>query len=84
MNVKIWQLQEAKAKLSELIQIVLKSGPQGISIRGIFEIVVMSKKDYDKLKNKPENLAEFISKSPLKGANIKLSRDKSPIRSIDL
>ena len=31
----IWQLQEAKARFSELVNAVLKRGPQVISRRGI-------------------------------------------------
>lgn len=38
-----WQLQTAKAKLSELLRAVREEGPQTISVRGKEEFVVMRK-----------------------------------------
>lgn len=38
-----WQLQTAKAKLSELLRAVREDGPQTISVRGKEEFVVMRK-----------------------------------------
>lgn len=40
-----WQLQTAKAKLSELLRAVREHGPQTISVRGKEEFVVMRKSD---------------------------------------
>ena len=40
-----WQLQTAKAKLSELLRAVHEDGPQTISVRGKEEYVVMRKQD---------------------------------------
>ena len=40
-----WQLQTAKAKLSELLRAVRDEGPQTISVRGKEEYVVMRKQD---------------------------------------
>jgi prevent-host-death family protein len=40
-----WQLQTAKAKLSELLREVRDEGPQVISVRGKEEFVVMRKED---------------------------------------
>ncbi len=43
--MSIWQLQTAKAKLSELLRAVREEGPQTISVRGKEEFVVMRKAD---------------------------------------
>jgi prevent-host-death family protein len=40
-----WQLQTAKAKLSELLRAVRDEGPQTITVRGKEEYVVMRKAD---------------------------------------
>jgi prevent-host-death family protein len=40
-----WQLQTAKAKLSELLRAVREDGPQVISVRGEEEFVVMRKEE---------------------------------------
>ena len=41
----IWQLQTAKAKLSELLRAVRDEGPQTITVRGKEEYVVMRKEE---------------------------------------
>lgn len=40
-----WQLQTAKARLSEVLRAVREEGPQTISVRGQEEFVVMRKED---------------------------------------
>lgn len=82
--MNVWQLQEAKAKLSELVKMVLKQGPQGISIRGLFEVVLISRKDYERLLGKRPSFVEFMKKSPLREINMDLERNKSKTREINL
>jgi len=74
--MQVWQLQVAKAKFSELVKLARKT-PQIITVRGVEEVVVISKKAYDKLSNKPDNLFEFFQESPLKGVELDIERDKS-------
>ncbi len=82
--MKIWQLQSAKAKLSQLIQNAIKLGPQQISIRGIPRVVILKKEEYDRLAKKQISFVKFITQSPLSGSKINLKRDKSLIREDDL
>jgi prevent-host-death family protein len=79
-----WQIQEAKAKFSELIRTAQTDGPQTITNHGQEEAVVMSKKDYDRLKGPRENLVDFYRRSPLYGVDLKIERNKSVSRRIDL
>lgn len=79
-----WQLQEAKAKLSELLKLCKKEGPQEISVRGNKEAVLLSKKDYDSLTKKTQSLVEFIRSTSFCGVELDLERDKSIARDIDL
>ena len=74
-----WQLQDAKNRLSELIRLVLKEGPQVITIRGEEVAVIVSKEHYDQQRRKPRHLVEAIENSPLKGANIKIERSRELI-----
>ena len=46
-----WQLQEAKARFSELIDDTLRKGPQVVTRRGIDTAVVVSIDEWQKLKN---------------------------------
>lgn len=72
-----WQLQEAKAKLSQLVQLTLKKGPQGISLRGSEEVVMISKKHYENLTGKKPDFITFIFNSPVKNIELELNRDPS-------
>ena len=70
-----WQLQDAKNKLSEVIELALKQGPQLITRRGQKTAVVISYREYAKTKKSQGMLSEFLRSSPL--ADIELERDKS-------
>lgn len=83
-QIPYWQLQEAKAKLSQLIKKAIDKGPQGISIRGIEEIIVLSKHDYDKLTQPKQSAWQFFRDSPLVGCELDLKRDPSLTRDADL
>ncbi|MBL4617220.1 MAG: type II toxin-antitoxin system Phd/YefM family antitoxin [Robiginitomaculum sp.] len=75
-----WQLQEAKARLSELVKRACEQGPQEITLRGEPAAVVLSAKAYQKLKANKPTLAAFLRASPLKDVELNLERDKSPTR----
>ena len=60
-----WQLQEAKNKLSKVIELAVKKGPQVITKRGKKEVVVISFDEYERVKKKKDNIIEFFKKSPL-------------------
>ncbi len=80
-----WQLQEAKAHLSEVIRACARKGPQFVSVRGKEEAVVISKQDYEKLIGAKLSFIDFMAQSPLRGLDLDLVRDKSGLRdNIDL
>lgn len=74
-----WQLQEAKNKLSRVIDDALAIGPQLITRRGEEVVIVLSYSDYQKLTGNGESLYDFLMRSPLVGSDLDLSRDDSPI-----
>jgi antitoxin Phd len=71
----VWQIQDAKNKLSEVIARALKQGPQLITRHGEKTVVVVSYAEYEKLRKSQGKLSEFFQASPLAGLD--LSRDKS-------
>jgi prevent-host-death family protein len=77
---QIWQLQEAKNKLSEVVDSAIKKGPQLITRRGEDAVVVLSCADYRKMTASREKLSVFFQRSPLKDGRLDLTRDKSPAR----
>ena len=79
----IWQIQEAKNKLSEVIARALKHGPQLITKHGEKTVVVISYAEYESLRKSQGKLSEFFRASPLAGLDLK--RDRSlPRKGIEL
>ena len=70
-----WQLQEAKNKLSELIDRALADGPQIITRHGVEVVVVMPVARYRKLTMPAQNLADFLVHSPLRNSGLVIERD---------
>lgn len=79
-----WQLQVAKARLSELVNLARRRGPQEITVRGESAAVVVSREDYERLAGSKPSLLQFIRKSPLHGVGLETERDGSHVRSVDL
>lgn len=82
--MKRWQLQVAKARLSELIAAARESGPQEVTVRGVPAVVVLSKADYERLSKPKLSFWEFMRTSPLAGMDIVIRRDKTPARRVRL
>ncbi len=79
-----WQLQTAKARFSELIRTVKSRGPQSISLHGRQEAVVISMRDYRRLKKGGSNLADFLKNSPFHGLDLGLERNRTASRRVEL
>lgn len=79
-----WQLQEAKARLSEVVKKASREGPQRITLHGVPTAVVLSEKDYQRLRKRKKRFIDFVRDSPLKGADLDLARDRSAPREIGL
>ena len=79
-----WQLQEAKARFSELVRGAAEDGPQTITVRGRRAAVLLSAADYDRLKRPTPSLVELLRASPLAGLDLVIERDRSPPRGVDL
>ena len=79
-----WQLQEAKNKFSEVIDKAIKDGPQVVTRRGIETVVVVSVDEYRNLTKPQTDIVDFFQKSPLKDANLDLSRIKDLPREVNI
>ncbi|NCT22352.1 type II toxin-antitoxin system Phd/YefM family antitoxin [bacterium] len=71
----VWQIQDAKNKLSEVIARALRQGPQLITRHGEKTVVVVAYTEFEKLRKSQGKLSEFFRASPLAGVD--LSRDTS-------
>ena len=77
---RVWQLQEAKNKFSEVVEEAITHGPQVITKRGVEAVIVLSYTQYRTLLAKQQQLSTFFRESPLVGADLDLTRDKSGLR----
>jgi prevent-host-death family protein len=85
MDMRSWQIQEAKAHLSELIRESEKTGPQSITWHGREVAVVLSRSDFKRLTGTGQSLVEFMRRSPLFDSDdVELVRDSSPTRDVAL
>ena len=79
-----WQLQDAKARFSELVKSAQRDGPQRITVHGRPAAVLLSHSDYGRLLAKKPTFVELIERSPLKGATLPIERDKSRTRDVPM
>jgi|CXWL01.1.fsa_nt_gi prevent-host-death family protein len=81
----VWQIQDAKNQLSEVIARALKQGPQIITRHGRKTVVVVSYMEYKALQKSQVKFSEFFRSSPLAGLEMDLTRDKSlPRKGLEL
>jgi len=79
-----WQLQEAKARLSTVVEESITHGPQQITLRGKPTAIVLSVEDYEKLANPKPSFLQFMRQSPLVGVKLQLKRNRSLTREVSL
>jgi antitoxin Phd len=77
-----WQLQEAKAKFSELVQKAIDEGPQTVTRRGEPVVVILSAEQFELMEKRQINLKDLLQSAPWH--ELEIERDKSPPRDIDL
>jgi antitoxin Phd len=77
---RVWQLQEAKNRLSEVLQEAIQHGPQIITKRGVEVGILLSYSEYRKMIASQKKLSAFFRESPLAGVDLELDRDTSDLR----
>jgi len=75
-----WSVAEAKARLSELLDLALNDGPQAITRRGREIAVVVSTEEWHRKTSRSGSLAEFLAGSPLRGSDLDIERVDAPAR----
>jgi prevent-host-death family protein len=81
---KVWPLQEAKNKLSEVVDRALSEGPQVISRRGRGVAVVVSLDEFRRESRPATSLVEFLQSSPLFGVDLDVERSRDTGRDVGL
>ena len=61
-----------------------KEGPQRITVHGHSTAVVISSKEYERLKQPRGSFVSFMRQSPLYGVELDLTREQTPTRKTDV
>jgi antitoxin Phd len=78
-----WQLQEAKSRFSEVVDLTLKEGPQLVTRRGEEAVVILAVSDYRRLSGQTPNLMDCLLNAP-RGEPLMLDRSRESIRDLAL
>ena len=70
-----WQLQEAKAKLSELVSLVQTAGPREITVHGEVKAMIMPIEEFDRRIGRKDPLLELLRPARLAGVERDMHRD---------
>lgn len=79
MSYRSWNLQDAKARLSELVDRCLVGEPQVILRRGRPAAVLLPFSEYERRAGDRESLLSFLQHSPLCDAELDLERPSDSI-----
>jgi antitoxin Phd len=75
-----WQLQEAKNRFSEVVERAIKDGPQTVTKHGKDAVVIVSAEQFQRGttagRKQVQSLAEFLLRSPLRGARLRIRRSR--------
>lgn len=81
-----WQLQDAKARFSEVVRRAVEQGPQHVTVNGEERAVVVSADEYDRLTShrSGRELVKLLGESPLTDVEFEHSPITGPVRDVDL
>ena len=83
MKESTWPLQDARNRLSELVDRAKAGIPQIITRRGK-QVVVIGIEDFKKFSERERDLVSFLRSSPLVGVELQIERDDDPGRAVSL
>lgn len=78
-----WQLQEAKSRFSEVVDLSLREGPQMVTRRGQEAVVILSAHEYRRMSSNTQSLLTTLLNAP-RGEPLELDRSREPIRNLAL
>jgi prevent-host-death family protein len=78
-----WQVQEAKTRLSEMIELARAEGPQTITRHGVERAVVLSIEEYRRLAALKPNFKAYLLGGP-KVDEFSIERDRDTGRDVEI
>lgn len=77
-----WQLQEAKNRFSEVVELAMKEGAQTVTKHGRPAVVVISVADYERSRKSKKSLASALRACPEDLSGWIGERSKEPARTL--
>jgi prevent-host-death family protein len=84
-----WQLQEAKNRLSEVVDLALEEGPQTVTRHGEEVVLIVSKEDFERRRRRAGRAARgtivsFLRGLAFRGVDLGLERSRDRDRDVEL
>jgi prevent-host-death family protein len=81
-----WRLQDAKARLSEVVRQAQQRGPQRVTLHGRDAVVVIRADDFDRMRRpiSGRDIVAALATSPLADVHFERLTNKSPVRDVSL
>ena len=85
-DASYWQLQDAKARFSEVVRRAVEQGPQHVTVNGEERAVVVSAQEYERLtgRRSGQELVKLLAESPLAEVEFEHPPITGPVRDVDL
>lgn len=74
-----WQLQEAKSRFSEVVDLSLSKGPQMVTRRGLEAVVILSAAEFRRMNGSRPSLLLTLLDAP-RGEPLEWTRSSEPLR----
>ena len=81
--VRIWQLKDARANFSTLVDKAISDGPQMVTRNGKKAVVVVSVEEWMRRERRRGDLVDFFANSPLREEGIDIERQRDFPREIE-
>ena len=81
--MQTWQLQDAKSRFSEVVELSLTEGPQLVTRRGEEAVVIVAASVYRQLSGETPQLMQALLHAP-RGEPLELDRPHEAIRDLAL
>ena len=81
-----WRLQDAKARLSEVVRQAQQRGPQRVTLHGRDAVVVVRADEFDRLRRpvSGRDIVAALATCPLADVNFERLTIKAPVRNVSL
>jgi prevent-host-death family protein len=81
--VRTWQIKDARANFSTLVDKALSDGPQIVTRNGKKAVVVVSIEEWTRRERRHGDLVDFFANSPLREEGIEIERQRDYPREIE-